>query len=369
MADRARDLEISVLSNADKFDLDGPARDLEDLGDKAKDFGRALDDMGDDGKRTLDRLADDGQDAARKLDRAFDAISKSGKHNLRDKLDDSADKAKDSLRDVRDEASDTGREMAASFSGSADDIMGALQELGANAGVAFGPVGGALSIALGVGLGAFFADWQKKKEKLEEDVESFTSALVEGSGRLSEEFLNQQITAIDPKELKELADAAADANLSVRDVIRAYAGDPEAIDAVNTKIQEAAQALRDSGISGSEADPALAAYGAAVAKVSDKLDITTEALGRSKTAYELMQEAMSNPVVPRVDGSSAEADARATAARVQAELSGRITIPVKLASLTPQMRVAIAEAQDYARRHPVYATVRTTAPGHTRDVP
>jgi hypothetical protein len=373
------------LSDVSRFDTDKPAKGLEDLADAADLAGDSVDRLADtvdradldrvgdsarDGGRDLDRFATDAKDAARKADSAFDAIAKSSRTNLHDKLDDNTDAAKKSMREVGDEARDTGREMAASFTGSSDDIMGALQELGANAGVAFGPIGGALSIALGSGLGLFFADWQKKKQKLEEDVESFTAALVEGSGRLSDEFLNQQISGIDPKKLKDLAQAATDAAVPVRDVIRAYAGDPEALERVNAKLNVAAQRLRDSGISGSEADPGLATYAAGVAKVSDELDITSTALDKSKTAYSLMRDAMSEPVVPKVEADKAIADAKRARQGVLNELNQRITIPLRVSDITLETRRAIAQAADYARRHPVpiyYKDSRTGQRGF-RDV-
>jgi hypothetical protein len=386
MADRGRDLKFSILSDLSKFDTDKPAQGLEDLADAATLAGDAVDKLSDlargstldrvgddarDGSRSLDDFADDAKTTARKVDTAFDAIAKSSKANLKGKLDDDTDAAKNSMRELGDEARDTGREMAASFTGSSDDIMGALQELGANAGVAFGPIGGALSIALGSGLGLFFADWQKKKEKLQEDVESFTAALVEGSGRLSEEFLNQQISGLDPKKLKELAQAATDAAVPVRDVIRAYAGDPEALERVNSTINVAAQRLRDSGIAGSEADPGLATYAKGVAKVSGELDITSEALDKSKTAYSLMREAMSDPVVPKVEADQAIADAKKARAGVLSALDQKIIIPVGVQNITRETQLALAAAADYARRHPVpiyYKDSRTGQRG-VRDVP
>lgn len=401
MATKGRDFKVSFLTDLDKLDTDTVAsgfddvadaadtagqglkgledaghraeRGLDDLSDKADTAGQGVRDIGDDtdaAGKSLRDLADDAATTARKADSAFDKIAASSKANLRGKLDDDTDHAKASLKEVGEEAQGTGREMAASFTGSSDDIMGALQELGANAGVAFGPIGGALSIALGAGLGAFFADWQKKKEKLLEDTQTFTAALVEGAGKLSEEFLNQQIAGIDPKELQELAAAAKDAGLNVRDVIRAYAGDPKAIDDVNKKINAGAKALQDTGIAGSEADPGLATYARGVAKVSDKLGITTQALGKSKTAYELMREAMSQPVVPQVDGSQAISDADNTRARVERALAKKVRIPIGVdgSSVARETRLAWLQADRYFARNPV--TIRTKAGSRPiRDVP
>lgn len=383
MADRGRDLKFSILSDVDQFDTDKPAKGLEDLADAADLAGDAVDRLSDTARRSdLDRLhrdAKDGQDSledlergardtARGVDTAFDKIAKSSRANVRQKLDEDTDHAKHSLKEVGEEAQDTGREMAASFSGSTDDILGAVQELAANAGVAFGPIGGALSVALGAGLGTFFANWTKKKEQLTQDVQDFTAALVEGQGKLSEEFLNQRIAEIDPKKLKDLAAAARDANLGVTDVIRAYAGDPEAIDAVNGKLDKAQKALRDTGIAGSEADPALATYGAAVSKVRDELGLTTQAMGESKTAYELMRDAMQKPTVPTVDGSKAIGEADNTRARVERALKRRVNIPIGVdgASVDRATQAAWLKADAYFRRNPI--TIRTKGPTGQRPI-
>ena len=401
-----RDLKIGFITDLDRFNTDPAAKGLEDLAtaaDKAggalddvkgadpglhavtrqaQDAGRALDDL--DGTRAADdldtvgrsardtgddlgKLQTESKETARKVDDAFDAIARSSRTSSR-KVDDDTDRVKESFNEVGEEARSTGREMAASFTGSADDIFGAIQELGANAGAAFGPVGDGLALALGAGLGIFFADWQKKREKLEEDVQTFTQALVEGSGRLTEEFLNQQIAAIDPDKLKDLAKAAQDAAVPVRDVIRAYAGDPEAIARVTGKLDEAGKALAAQGDSADAAGIQNAEYNAAVSKVRDELGITTEALGKSQTAYELMKDAMAEPAVPHVDGSKAIDEADNTRARVESALRRKVKIPVGIdgASISREVQLAWLEADRYARNHPI--VLRTTGPTGRRPI-
>lgn len=385
MADRGRDLKFNLLSDISKFDTDRPAKGLEDLADSADLAGKAVDKLSDiadrsdldkidrdakDGGRSLEDFERQARETASRVDDAFDKIAKSSRQNLHTKLDDNADNAKRSMREVSDEARDTGREMAASFTGSSDDIMGALQELGANAGVAFGPIGGALSIALGSGLGLFFADWQKKKEKLTEDVQTFTDALIEGQGRLSEEFLNQQISGIDPKKIKELGDAAREAQVPVRDVIRAYAGDPEALDRTTKLIDARTKAIDTNVHRTTESEAATLDQANALKSLSSELDITGQALGQSKTAFELMRDAMSDPVVPKVDGSEAISDADNTRARVEAALSKKVKIPLGVdgSSIDRETRLAWQRADSYFRRNPI--TLRTKAGARPiRDVP
>lgn len=383
MADRGLDLKFSLLSDVDQFDTDKPAKGLEDLADAATSAGKAVDRLSDvarsndldrverDAKAGGDSLGDlerDARDTARGVDTAFDKIAKSSRANVRQKLDDDTEHAKHSLKEVGEEAQDTGREMAASFSGSSDDILGAIQELAANAGVAFGPLGAGLSVALGAGLGTFFANWQKKKEQLKTDVADFTAALVEGQGKLSEEFLNQRIAEIDPQKLKDLAAAARDANLGVSEVIRAYAGDPEAIDAVNGKLDDGQKKLKAMGLAGVEADPQLATYGKAVADLRDELGLTSEAFGESKTAYELMRDAMQKPTVPTVDGSKAVDQADNTRARVEKALKRQVNIPIGIdgASVDRATQLAWLKADAYFRRNPV--TIRTKGPTGQRPI-
>ena len=122
VADKGRDFKISILSDADKFDLSGPANDLEDLGRAAKDTSdqvdKSLGDMGQDGlkrftnevkdsadkvdrelknigKDELNQFEDKAKSTAKKVDNAFDVIAKSSKSNMR-KVDDDLHKAEKS---------------------------------------------------------------------------------------------------------------------------------------------------------------------------------------------------------------------------------------------------------------------------------
>lgn len=262
--DRARDLTFSILSDVSKLDLAGPAQDLADLGQEAADTGRelealdkvdgrGLDRMGqaaDDATRDLermdtavrdvdlDRMGTDAKAAARKVDAAFDDIAKASKSSAR-KVDRDTKDIGDSLDDVKGEAADTAREVGASF-GEGGDIADGFQELAANAGQYFGPIGTALGIAGAIGVGLFRAEAEKMKEKVDELVDY----MIEGQGRLNDEAIASQIRNTDTGELKRLRDlakASEIAGVTYRDLARAKVGDKAAQERLNEALDAAAE--------------------------------------------------------------------------------------------------------------------------------
>lgn len=233
---RGRDLTFSLLSDTDKFDLGRAADDLDDLGRSAGDAGRDLADL----TRRTDlegTLGRDARQTARKVDDAFDTIARASSRARRD-LGDDTRRMTGHLDDVGDEARSTAREAAASFS-SGGDIGDAFQELAANAGQTFGPIGDALGAVAGIGIGLFLAETEKMKERVDELV----TEMIESGGRLSEEFigtkLQEMATEGDLKRLKELAEASDIAGVNFQDLARAKAGDTEAQKRLNDALDEA----------------------------------------------------------------------------------------------------------------------------------
>lgn len=169
MASRGRDLKVSILSDAEKFDLTRPANELEDLGDKAKQAGadlKGLDSDSDKAAKSIDNFGDKTDQTAKKVDDAFDRIAKSSRSNMR-KVDDDADKAKKGLDEFKDEADSTSKEAAASFS-DVESGLDAIQEIAANAFAGFGPAGKAAGIAAAVGIGFLFSGLQAASDKANE---------------------------------------------------------------------------------------------------------------------------------------------------------------------------------------------------------
>lgn len=230
--DRARDLTFSILSDTDKLDLGEAAQDMEDLGRAAQDSGRDLDNLDQAAKGLdLDRVGADAKATARKVDSAFDAIARSTKVGAA-KVDDNADSMKRSMKDVGDEAGSTAREAAASF-GSSGDIGDAMQELAANAPSVLGPLGLAFGAVAGIGVGLF----RTKTEALKERVQELVDAMLEAGGQLSKEAVDAEVLNLaksgDIERLREMVDLYDVAGVKYEDLVRAKAGDAEAMDRVN----------------------------------------------------------------------------------------------------------------------------------------
>lgn len=229
MADRGRDLKFSVLSDADRFDLTQPARDLETLGRAAQDSGR-----------DLGRFEDDTRQTARRVDDAFDRIARSSQSMSR-KIDTETTDIRSNLRDVSSEAGSTAREAAASFSGSGD-IGDAFQELAANAPAVLGPIGLAAGAAAAAGVGLIRAESEKLKELVGEMVDD----MIESGGRLSTEFLNTRLQELSKDgTLEDLKTLAKDAGLAYGDLAYAKAGDTEATKRGNAAARDAEKVLLD----------------------------------------------------------------------------------------------------------------------------
>lgn len=252
MVDRGRDLKVSILSDASKFDLSAPADDLDKLGQASKgagsdvqkldadvsDTSNTLENLGRDAKDagtgvekldrsvkdstdTLDKFAKEGQTTAKKLDNAFEAIARSSKSSVRDHMKADTDDAKHSLKEVGEEANDTAKETAASFDGSASSISDAFQEIAANAFVALGPIGAAAGLAAAAGLGFL----KKKAEEAKERVQELTSALIDDGGKLNSGTVFDRIAQkAEDGSLAKLANAARTLGIETSTLQTVFAG-------------------------------------------------------------------------------------------------------------------------------------------------
>lgn len=305
MADRGRDLKISILSDLSRLDLEPAARDLESVGDAADragtqldglertDADRALSDIeagARDAQDQVDRLARTSADTARDVDRAFDKIAASSKANLghSGKLDDATDDAKHAMGEVGEEALDTGREMAASFSGGVDDILGAGQELLANAGAAFGPAGIAIGIALASGFGLF----QAKQAELQAQTQEFTDRLIEGMGKLTEAGIQEKLQEMaSDGSIVAIGEQAERAGVSADYYARALAGDVEASKRVREAINKHREALDEAVPVGQKMTRTQSQQYEALRAVEDKLGGVAGGLDAAKSAYGRLESA------------------------------------------------------------------------------
>lgn len=315
MADRGRDLEFSILTNLDHFNVEKAASGLDDLARSGKRTEDHLDDLarhlertgtsvravGDDTKHTgtdLEQFARDAKTTATRIDSAFDAISKSSRSNIRTKVADDVGHAKRKFSEVKDEAFSTAREMFASFTDTSS-ITQAAQEISANVGGLFGPIGLAIGGALSAGIALFTAD----VDRMREEVSTIVDDMLNNAGRLSEAFIDSKLKewAKDGTltDLKSQADAAG---VSFHDLARALAGDEDALTRVNAQVDAAAAKQIAMG-------DAIFGAGNHVTILDGKLAGIEESLAGVKRANDLAREATANYATAASTATSQAADA------------------------------------------------------------
>ena len=286
MGDKGRDLKVSVLSDADEFDLGKPARDLEDLGDAARSAGTELSQLSDagdqlavvgsdasDASRDLDRLgsaakdaerdlhklgradlgdtdkdakkaakavdgmAHDADAAAKKVDGAFDKIAASSKRAAKD-VDKSMDKAGEGLDEFKDESAGTAREAAASFTGSFDDVAGTVQEVMANAFAGFGPIGMAGGIAAAAGIGFLVSSITEAKERVKELAAGLLDLKLDPDMDTASGRIRQVLDELkDAGDLERFRSATEAAGISWADYVTALAEGGDKAERVKAQLQ------------------------------------------------------------------------------------------------------------------------------------
>jgi hypothetical protein len=243
-----------VKSTEDALDdvsesLDDMARDAQDAG---RDAGKAL-------ETGVERGAQDAGEAVGDLEKSFRNMAADASKYSRQAGDDLGDNirrgtrdAEGGLDDFKQEAGSTARETAASFSGSADDIAGSFQEVAANALAGFGPIGAGAGLALAAGLGTFWADFQADAERAKQATsDAFDDMIESGSRFLSAELVNQRIRDIVTNaddaatSYEHVAEVAEATGADVALVLRAFAGDQEAVNAVIDATAVKSQAIKD----------------------------------------------------------------------------------------------------------------------------
>lgn len=243
MADRGRDLKFSILSDADRFDLAGPADDLEDVGDAAKKMGAQVDDgtqelkrlalQGRDAQRELDRMqgglddtGDEAAQTARKVDSAFEKISSSSKSNLR-RVGDDADhgmrRAGEATETFRDEARSNISEVASSFTGDLDSAVDVVQ--GTLGGVVgdMGLIGGVVGAGAATAVGFLYQRFQDVRQA----VNDLARDLIETGRGLGADDIFGRIAdaAVDDRtKVRELVNAAKELGIAQGDVAVAFSG-------------------------------------------------------------------------------------------------------------------------------------------------
>ncbi|MCA0322308.1 MAG: hypothetical protein LCH60_07000 [Actinobacteria bacterium] len=337
---RGRDFTVELITDLTAFATDKAVSGLEDLASAADNSGRSLDKL-DPRKaaRTLDGLGEDAKAASRKVSDAYDSMADAARQSA-SRMDASADRAKRSMRDVKGEAQDTAREMFASFRDTGD-LADAAQELTANAGSLFGPVGLAISGALAVAFSQFLADSEAAKQSMAD----LTSELVESNGRISASFIDRKIAeeaANDPTGIVQLRAEVEAAGVSWRDYMRAKHGDAEATARLYAESDRLSAAVDAAAGSARASDPAFMAlkntseqYTAAIGQITPQLDAARAATA----AYGAVSASSSNQVLSlRTEINEARA---AAANPIVAKVSVQGPPPGALAAIRQNMTAAL----------------------------
>nr|WP_315266026.1 hypothetical protein [Microbacterium lemovicicum] len=247
---RKGDIEIPIAvdtSGVEKSIRNGLIDPVEDAEGALKKLSKA--DSGDIAK-DMDKAQDATKDLSRELDDARDDLKKLG-YAAKDAGDDSRkgmDRAKEGVGEFKDEANSTAREAAASFSGSADDIGDAFQEVAANAFAGFGPAGALAGLAAAAGIGVVTAELQRQQEeadKLNERMtEAYQSAAEAGQAYIQEAdvIANWQDLIFNKdraEEYKKVQDTINATGLDRSTIMKANAGDLDALAIVQERITEA----------------------------------------------------------------------------------------------------------------------------------
>lgn len=236
------------------------AKSFEDVADSLDDLARDAQRAGD---KTGDALSDGVKDGTKDSESSLDKLTRSFKdmtsdvstqtRKVGDDLGDNVKRgthdAEGGLSEFKDEAASTARETAASFDGSADSIAGSFQEVAANALGGFGPLGAAAGLAAAAGIGVLWSSIQEGSEKAAQQVsDAFDDMVESGNEFLSAELINQRMRDIIQGNEEAVAsydrikDVATRTGADIGLVLRAYAGDQDAsnalIDAANQKMQD-----------------------------------------------------------------------------------------------------------------------------------
>lgn len=257
---------IEPLEDAGKA-LDDVARDGDNAGDKLEtamskaasetsDFKREQVEAG----KTLQRVTNDAEKDYKSLGDVIERESKSAGKSLGKNIKGGTDDAREGLKDFKDESASTAREAAASFDGSAESIGDAFQEVAANALGGFGPLGAAAGIGVAIGVGAGFAQIEERAQQMEQLVgDLFDDMIQSGNAYASAEFINSKIADIvkemanDQAKSNELSEDSVRLGLSQQTLLRAQAGDQEALNAAiqaeNDAHAAAIQKINESSVS------------------------------------------------------------------------------------------------------------------------
>lgn len=328
----ATDSEDALEGIGDMARMTG--EDLERLAKEARDSGRKIGDSiegaaeeAEDSMRTFGRKTDEVLENLKKKSEEFDSSFSRGKRQA-------AEDAASTFSSVKEEALDSGREAATSFTGEIEDVTDWVRDILANSFQGLGTIGTVAGIAAAAGLGVLVSAVQKIRDQAEKAREKFVEmgeALASGDIKDWSDYVGEAI--------KEIATGGEDAVISLEDMrkmmnrlgddseemqkllMRAWAGDTEAMDDVIAKMEEVRQARKDAMSEGArgQAQRPIVELDAWIERLEEERDKATEA----KRAAELYGEAITESE-ESIRGSSEALEAQNELLEEEADLRAEL---------------------------------------------
>lgn len=245
-----------------------------------------------DAERAADQLADAYKDAYREVEERAGGASQA----VGSKTKEGFDEASEGAANFKDEANQTAREVAASFDGSTDSIVGMFQEVAANALGGFGPAAQVAGLAAAAGIGILWSEISTGSEAAAEDVAAMYEDMKKsGAAYLTEAALQQGIDDIigDEGKWAQAQSIAEGTGVAISTVLRAMAGDQDAVAEAMGAVNDAYAELdaRAPSTSGGAAQAAAEAR-KEVDGWAGALGESTEALDKARARAEAAQGAI-----------------------------------------------------------------------------
>lgn len=334
---------------------------LDGAGDEAKQAGKKIGDGIDAGtddaessvkalEKTFRQSFDDASDAAKKagkeVEGSFDGISSASSTKFRKPIDEDTSHFKRKMGEVTEEGHDTAREMFASFQ-NVSSLQDAAQEIAANAGAIFGPIGLAVGGLLSVGIAKFTQNWGKAKEELKQQTSQFLSVLTDAKGKITETDIGKAISdtiSSDPAAWAKQKRQLNDLGVNWQDFIRARSGDKDALGRVKQAIEDNNSALQDQVDALNQSTQGQSGYGLAVGDNNTKQKDLNEKLAQGKSILSGLtttQDALN-------DAQTAYNDIAATTSETQDSLNGEYA---DLADSADIYSAAVQRASDKNKDH------------------
>ncbi len=358
-----------------KIRIDGETQDaersLEAVADSLEQVDKALDKVEDASKdvdRALDKIEDAADDAARTIDRdlitalkdARAASEKAGRE-LSDGMADGTRRSSESVAEFKDEAKQNFSEVTSSFSGDMDSAVDLVQ--GTLGGLAASIPGYGLALGgLAATAGGFYNAWKTKAEATKKAIQDMYADMKEsGNDFLSESFIQGEVDKIVTgaeeavTSFDTVKEQAEFAGVSMGTMLRAWAGDAEALAEVYGKLEkatadneEAQRRLTDqeaiTGQTNQAAWEEINTRRQEIERMSEALGKTVDNQDRARAAVEAGRTAMKATAETTREAADAEAAYRDT---VSASADAIKTNGKNLAANRQAILDAVSAAVDY----------------------